>query len=115
MDERSISRQRMPKRTYQSAGSCTRPAYGVTSSMRPERYLCDCILHMKREPAGNQNRIAADNAWWQLPFSAMVVRNPSAHAQDVQGAHRVDPIHFRISSPNRAFAIKLVPGLAGPR
>jgi hypothetical protein len=59
-------------------------------------------------------RVAANNAWSQLPFTATVVRNPSVHAQDVQGAHRVEADPFPHLIAESDIAIKLVPRLAGP-
>jgi hypothetical protein len=59
-------------------------------------------------------RMAANNAWDQLPFTATVVRNPSVHAQDVQGAHRVEADPFPHVIAESDIAIKLVPRLAGP-
>jgi hypothetical protein len=59
-------------------------------------------------------RTAANNASGQLPVTATVVRNPSVHAQDVQGAHRVEVDPFPHVIAESDIAIKLVPRLAGP-
>jgi hypothetical protein len=97
-----------------------RPARGGCGAGRPKglgrtaRCFCWASMRVTKTTGRQIIRMAANNAWGQLPFASTVVRNPSVHAQDVQGAHRVEVDPFPHVIAESDIAIKLVPRLASP-